>query len=51
MEVCLEKCGDIYAGGIHDVVVEWVNRGSAFVIEEHDGYERIEYRDPDILKA
>lgn len=37
------KLGDkyFYDGGAKDLTVEWVKKGSAFEIEEYDGYESL----------
>lgn len=34
---------DEYYGGLSDCVVEWVDKGTAFSIDEYDGYESIEF--------
>lgn len=31
----------IYTGGLRDIDVEWIPRGTAFDIDEYDGYETI----------
>ena len=42
----IEKWGDdIYTGGLGDVCVEFLPKGTAFVIEEYDGSESITTRD------
>lgn len=40
-----------YLGGISDLKVEWIYRGTTFRIVEHDGYESIEYIGDDCLCA
>jgi hypothetical protein len=30
-----------YTGGSHDLVIEWVEQGQQFIIEEHDGSETL----------
>jgi hypothetical protein len=41
-----EKWGDgIYTGGLGDVCVEFLPKGTAFVIEEYDGSESITTKD------
>jgi len=37
----------IYTGGLHKAVVEWVNQGDRFVIEEYDGSESMQVLGPD----
>lgn len=32
---------DVYLGGMKDLVVEWVTKGEALEITEHDGYESL----------
>ena len=39
--IAKQKCGDIYTGGASDLTVEWVKKGSAFVICEYDGFESL----------
>lgn len=34
-----------YKGGLDDCKVEWVEKGTAFSIEEYDGSEHIEFAD------
>lgn len=36
---------EIYVGGVHDLVVEWVPQGSQFLIEEYDGSESLKLKD------
>ena len=36
---------EIYVGGVHDLVVEWVPQGSQFRIEEYDGSESLKLKD------
>ena len=36
---------DIYVGGAHDLVVEWVPVGAEFQIEEYDGSESLRLKD------
>ena len=38
-----EKWPDDYFGGVSGLVVEWVEKGTLFRINEYDGYEEIEY--------
>ena len=33
-----------YLGGLSDCVVEWVEEGTQFIIEEYDGSESIEFK-------
>lgn len=39
------KYPDIYMGGLDDLRIEWVPKGTLFVIQEHDGNEWVELRD------
>jgi len=39
--IAAEKCPGIYIGGSEDLKVEWVEKGSAFEIEEYDGNESV----------
>ena len=39
------KYPDIYTGGLEDLQVEWVPKGTAFRIDDYDGNESIEFRD------
>lgn len=36
-----------YLGGLRDVGIEWVPKGSRFIIEEYDGSETLHIIDPD----
>ncbi len=36
---------NIYTGGWEDVRVEWIPKGSAFIIEEYDGAESLQLMD------
>lgn len=40
-----EKWPDSYKGGLSDCVVEWVEKGTRFAIEEYDGSESIRFAD------
>ena len=42
-EICKKE--DIYAGGLDEVSIVWVEPDTAFVINEYDGSESINYRD------
>lgn len=42
---------EIYAGGAMDLVIEWMPEGTAFKIDEYDGFETIETMDDLILVA
>lgn len=40
------KCdGYFYEGGAHDLIVEWVPKGTAFEIQEYDGFEALRIYD------
>jgi len=32
----------VYAGGCRSLSIEWLPEGTAFIIQEHDGYEEVE---------
>ena len=34
-----------YLGGIRGLTVEWLDKGTLFIIDQYDGYESISYRD------
>lgn len=42
-EIAEKNWPDAYKGGLDDCVVEWVDEGTAFEIEEYDGYESIKW--------
>ena len=42
---CAVKYPGMYLGGLHDLTVEWVPEGAAFLVDEYDGSESIELRD------
>ena len=42
---------DIYCGGARDLDIEWLNEGTAFVVEEYDGSERLRTMDDLTLVA
>lgn len=35
--------GEIYTGGAEGITVDWVPKGTAFIINEYDGSESLEY--------
>lgn len=37
--------GDMFTGGVGDLVVKWIPQGSKFIIKEYDGYESIQLMD------
>ena len=39
--VAVEKYGEFYTGGSDDLRVAWIDKGSAFEIQEYDGNESI----------
>ena len=39
--IAKQKCGDFYDGGARDLTVEWVKKGAAFEINEHEGNESL----------
>jgi len=41
ISIAKQKCGDFYAGGADDLVVEWLKSGTVFEINEYDGSESI----------
>jgi hypothetical protein len=40
-DIARMKYGDVYTGGADDLVVEWLPKGTKFVIDEYDGSETI----------
>ena len=43
-QLAMEKCPGLYAGGAGGaggLMVEWIDKGSAFEVEEHDGSESL----------
>ena len=42
---------DIYCGGARDLDIEWLNEGTAFVVEEYDGSESLRTMDDLTLVA
>lgn len=36
-----KKCPDVYTGGAKGLSVKWIDKGSFFEVEEHDGSESI----------
>lgn len=36
-----------YLGGLSDCIVEWVERGTQFIVEEYDGSERLTFQEGD----
>jgi len=38
-----ERNKNIYTGGIREIEVVWVDKGTQFRVTEYDGYESIEY--------
>ena len=45
VKVAEKNWPDAYKGGLDDCQVEWVEKGTAFSIEEYDGSESIEFAD------
>ena len=43
-EECLEELGycNVYCGGLDQICIQWFSFGSAFRIDEYDGYETIQ---------
>lgn len=41
VEIAKQKCGDFYDGGADGLIVEWVPKGTGFLITEHDGHETL----------
>ena len=41
------KWPDAYLGGIEDLRIQWVDKGSLFRINEYDGSETIEFKEND----
>ena len=39
--LAMEKCPGIYAGGADGLMVEWIDKGSVFEVEEYDGSESL----------
>ena len=48
---CKTAHPDLSLGGAEQLQIEWLPVGTAFKIEEYDGYESIEYQDTDWLVA
>ena len=48
---CEKIIGEQFMGGWSDVCVEWVDKGTSFIIEEHDGSERLRTSSDLILVA
>jgi len=47
--IVVEKYGeDMYLGGMEDLMVQWVDEGKKFRIEEYDGNESIEVFDEEV---
>lgn len=44
---CEEKWPEEYLGGLDDCVVEWVEEGTLFKIDEYDGSESIMFKEDD----
>ena len=44
---CKTAHPDLLLGGTEQLQIEWLPVGTAFKIEEYDGYESIEYQDTD----
>lgn len=42
---------DVYCGGASDLVIHWLNVGTAFRVEEYDGSERLLLHDDLIMTA
>ena len=40
-QLAMEKCPGLCAGGARDLTVEWIDKGSVFEVEEHDGSESL----------
>lgn len=42
-EWCLEELGlsDVYCGGVDDLEIRWLSEGTAFEVDEYDGFESI----------
>lgn len=45
LEIAIAKTEDGYFGGLRDLEVQWVPKGSRFKISEYDGSEHIELLD------
>lgn len=43
--IAKSKCADIYDGGASDLVVRWVEKGTAFEINDYDGNESLRLLD------
>lgn len=41
MDVAKLEFPNAYHGGIRDIAVEWIPKGTRFEIQEHDGYESV----------
>lgn len=44
---CEEKYPEEYLGGLSDCVVEWVEEGTLFKIDEYDGSESVMFKEDD----
>jgi hypothetical protein len=44
-EYCEEKYPEAYLGGLSDLYVVWIPKGTQFRISEYDGYESVELLD------
>ena len=40
-QLAMEKCPGFYAGGAGGLMVEWIDKGSVFEVEEYDGSESL----------
>ena len=40
-----------YAGGADDVVIEWLDEGTQFIITEYDGSEKLEIKDETLWRT
>ena len=36
-----QKCPEVYVGGAEDLVVQWLDKGTVFEVEEYDGHESL----------
>ena len=41
MKLAMEKCPGLYPGGAGGLMVEWIDKGSVFEVEEYDGSESL----------
>ena len=46
-KLAAKKYPDAYLGGLEQVRIEWVKKGTKFVISEYDGFESVDEYDPD----